>query len=136
MSPREQGPAPNCTKSLPAIVVCLLATLGAGCTTTHQLIEDFAVNDLASDSLRKFRDMAEFDAYRDHVREVGKRRNVYWSQALPHRNERVLLAQAEETCDPSIENCGTGVDTLQEAGSGNIIDIGRLRITGTPQRQR
>lgn len=118
MSLREQGPAPNHSRSLPAMLVCLLAALGAGCsTTTHRLVEDPAVNDLASDSLRKFRNMAEFDEYRDHVREVGKRRNVYWSQVLPHRNERVLLAQTEETCDPSIENCGEGEggDTLQEA---------------------
>jgi hypothetical protein len=96
--------------SLPCIFAIVL--LGCGCTSLQPAANDPEAAGLAAARLRRFHDMAEFDAYRDRVRTLGKSRNVLWSWGQPQPNRRVLLAQNEaEPCDPALGDCGG----LQEA---------------------
>jgi hypothetical protein len=90
-----------------------IALLAGGCASPPPVASDAQTAGITASRLRTFRSMAEFEAYRDRVRTLGKHRNVLWSQVLPHPNAQTLLAQNDaQPCDPTLADCDR---TLQEA---------------------
>jgi hypothetical protein len=58
-------------------------------------------------ALAPFKDMAEFNDYRQRVREAARANSQHWG-SLPHNGSLPLLAQTqpEVPCDPTIQDCG------------------------------
>lgn len=118
-------------------VLCAFSALGSGCSTSLSVRADPTIAALATPTLRTFRDMAEFDAYRARVREVGKGRNVYWSQVQQSRAERILLAQSvDEPCDPTVMECGPpDQQTAAVAVTAQRASSGRTSITNNQESE-
>src|SRR3954453_17241740 len=60
--------------------------------------------------LVKFRDMSEFEEYRDQVHRAAKARRVRWSQLSSGAPSALLAQNDSDPCDPSEKEC----DALQE----------------------
>lgn len=71
---------------------------------------------VTSQRMQRFENSEEFERYRDRVKTLGKKHNVWWSgMPLPAANESLLaqIAQSEQ-CDPAIENCAATTRELQD----------------------
>lgn len=70
--------------------------------------------------------MAEFEAYRQRVRTLGRSRSVQWSQAGQYAADGVLLAQAkeDEACDPAVMDCDE-----DESHAYSIVTASRVAAT-------
>lgn len=80
------------------LVACVLLAGLSACSTTEQQYREDGPATLASKALRRFRSMAEFEAYLERVDLLS---------ATGERQSRILLAQnAVEPCNPVAEDCG------------------------------
>lgn len=80
------------------IFICVLLVGLAACSTTERQYHKEGPAALASKALRRFRSMAEFEAYLKRVDLLA---------AASKRESRVLLAQnGTEPCNPMVEDCG------------------------------
>ncbi len=77
-----------------------------GCVSSSEFRDRSQGRSLTSDKLRTFRDIAEFETYRERVRALAKKNGAWWA-AKDRRDIDGLLASNDLTlCDPSNEECG------------------------------
>jgi len=73
-----------------------------------------AARSVTNKLLQRFASMEEFEAYRERVRSLGEKNQVWWSRIdmLPSE-QNVMLAQNTTPCNPALEDC-PGATALEE----------------------